>query len=55
MRGKGVRHSSKHAKRRITPAYAGKRSTAETLRAREKDHPCVCGEKIILGQRLGQI
>ena len=31
---------------RITPAYAGKSATVRHMRAKSRDHPRLCGEKI---------
>ena len=45
MRGKEVDSSKSPAKRRITPAYAGKRHAYYKGISRPKDHPRLCGEK----------
>ena len=47
MRGKDILFLLIYGFIRITPAYAGK-STLETMYAPQaKDHPRVCGEKVI--------
>ena len=45
MRGKGVWGCSREENSRITPAYAGKSTTAGRGRMPSRDHPRVCGEK----------
>ena len=45
MRGKASRNDAEALDVRITPAYAGKRSSRRCRSRRGKDHPCVCGEK----------
>ena len=35
----------------ITPAYAGKRRTADSERGNGKDHPRLCGEKCLFYTR----
>ena len=45
MRGKGLRELSSVAHHRITPAYAGKRNSANGVTPTIWDHPRVCGEK----------
>ena len=45
MRGKGADLGVGDQRTGITPAYAGKRLTAEMRLTRHKDHPRVCGEK----------
>ena len=45
MRGKGSRRKRPTAKRRITPAYAGKRCKRKQSDSRPWDHPRLCGEK----------
>mgnify|MGYP007117849496 CR=1 FL=1 len=48
MRGKGL-HKINHSDLcRITPAYAGKSSRIPRLHLRDRDHPRLCGEKLIL-------
>ena len=48
MRGKGNVPGDKLGATRITPAYAGKSSTAPMIPTGGWDHPRVCGEKQIL-------
>ena len=48
MRGKVRMHEGKLAMERITPAYAGKRSCARCGILIFRDHPRLCGEKIVL-------
>ena len=48
MRGKVRMHEGKLAMDRITPAYAGKRSCARCGILIFRDHPRLCGEKIVL-------
>ena len=45
MRGKVVRAIPDILRKRITPAYAGKRRSPETFRGFLRDHPRLCGEK----------
>ena len=45
MRGKDVKFTFDAGKLRITPAYAGKRTTRMPAAAPSRDHPRVCGEK----------
>ena len=45
MRGKEVGWAGRFHYRRITPAYAGKRTRAQFLSLLPRDHPRVCGEK----------
>ena len=45
MRGKGPLCAIKSARRRITPAHAGKRSAAQSVLRALQDHPRPCGEK----------
>ena len=47
MRGKDLYFLEPHPPCRITPAYAGKRSRAETTRSSRRDHPRICGEKVL--------
>ena len=47
MRGKGRRWPESVAANGITPAYAGKRKVCDGSRHETRDHPRVCGEKII--------
>ena len=46
MRGKGSGLGWRMAGTRITPAHAGKSSTRARPRARSRDHPRPCGEKL---------
>ena len=46
MRGKVSNIPSGRAIIRITPAYAGKRSSRPIMNCLSQDHPCVCGEKL---------
>ena len=45
MRGKAMGLFDYLRQRRITPAYAGKRSTAFDVGSTVQDHPRLCGEK----------
>ena len=45
MRGKEEEGELSARKDRITPAYAGKSSTAYSSLASPEDHPRICGEK----------
>ena len=47
MRGKAPAPKLSHLLRRITPAYAGKSITAACQSIQRKDHPRLCGEKIL--------
>ena len=47
MRGKASDSYIFGAAARITPAYAGKRSTLVKTIKLLLNHPCVCGEKVI--------
>ena len=49
MRGKVLAASPSSVKGRITPAYAGKSSTAGTGLVLSWDHPRACGEKLAVG------
>ena len=46
MRGKDLRKPGSNGPCRITPAYAGKRTTPNFGRKSTRDHPRVCGEKL---------
>ena len=48
MRGKAVVLCSSPRGHRITPAYAGKRPLERLPTTATRDHPRLCGEKIIL-------
>ena len=45
MRGKGPFRIALFNNNRITPAYAGKSQLPACRSCRNRDHPCVCGEK----------
>ena len=47
MRGKGDAHVIRDRAHGITPAYAGKRKSRRSKHLRKKDHPRVCGEKVL--------
>ncbi len=47
MRGKGRIEPRKIRRAGITPAYAGKRNITYSNTYEAKDHPRVCGEKIL--------
>ena len=47
MRGKGDDCHEQFVVCGITPAYAGKRKKINKLNALYKDHPCICGEKLM--------
>ena len=49
VRGKVLRRSYRDFDPRITPACAGKSPAAEPERSGSRDHPRVCGEKLISG------
>ena len=51
MRGKGEADDRAEQEQRITPAYAGKSSAFPLLTATERDHPRICGEKIVTSSR----
>ena len=53
MRGKAGSHAHAHDKRRITPAYAGKSGSSGVCLIMARDHPRVCGEKVL--EMLGVI
>ena len=46
VRGKVLRHDLRPARRRITPACAGKRQRTRYSQCSYRDHPRVCGEKL---------
>ena len=50
MRGKDAKQYRNDAAWRITPAYAGKRWSADGKLRRSGDHPRVCGEKSLFDQ-----
>ena len=45
MRGKDINNALNQQCARITPAYAGKRSSFYRMVVEARDHPRVCGEK----------
>ena len=45
MRGKAIAMLMAAKIGRITPAYAGKRSSSAPASDRSQDHPRICGEK----------
>ena len=47
MRGKDVAYAGKHKHDRITPAYAGKSTLLYFTLLLGRDHPRLCGEKIV--------
>ena len=47
MRGKEIENDYKLLRKRITPAYAGKSYLIGTGLGDTKDHPRVCGEKLL--------
>ena len=47
MRGKGNAWDWFFTGTRITPAYAGKSLPVQILRAAHRDHPRLCGEKLV--------
>ena len=47
MRGKGISNLQKEIQRRITPAYAGKRYAGCDFGNVQRDHPRLCGEKLL--------
>ena len=48
MRGKDPGHSKLIFPCGITPAYAGKRTQRTSMTLQRKDHPRVCGEKVVI-------
>ena len=54
VRGKGLRHAAVLRTAGITPAYAGKSSERLQYRTSRRDHPRVCGEKI-LSEHVGGV
>ena len=54
MRGKGVQAAGILCKRGITPAYAGKSISAKNTSPRFKDHPRLCGEKVLFSNFFPQ-
>ena len=48
VRGKGYVVRTLQRRRRITPACAGKRSSGSNRRWRVRDHPRMCGEKVVM-------
>ena len=48
MRGKGFRFLAVFLRFRITPAYAGKRTTMNKSQFTKRDHPRICGEKLAM-------
>ena len=47
MRGKAAKHSDPPHHKRITPAYAGKSYCPGSVRDELRDHPRLCGEKLL--------
>ena len=47
VRGKGVVHILVPEPLGITPAYAGKRDFCQSCAYQDRDHPRVCGEKVV--------
>ena len=47
MRGKGIEACFHVQQLRITPAYAGKRTMTDISDAPTRDHPRICGEKLM--------
>ena len=47
MRGKGLADETREYRTRITPAYAGKSITEIFQKDVNKDHPRLCGEKLL--------
>ena len=54
MRGKGVLYLKDISKRRITPAYAGKRLRVRLPSVQVTDHPRLCGEKEYFEENIPQ-
>ena len=52
MRGKGDTEQSAHLPHGITPAYAGKRLLLRGGVYMQRDHPRLCGEKVIPSERF---
>ena len=55
MRGKGVSVQVQDAPYRITPAYAGKSFRRLSSLFSVRDHPRLCGEKLIKVQSLRKV
>ena len=55
MRGKVLVGDFNLSTFRITPAYAGKRSMIEICIIRSRDHPRLCGEKLISNYEDGDV
>ena len=51
MRGKAESNCRQPARLRITPAYAGKRIRIPSGLSVMRDHPRLCGEKLVLSLR----
>ena len=45
MRGKDMTEAESVGRKRITPAYAGKRPAEPAFHCIPRDHPRLCGEK----------
>ena len=52
MRGKGIKRCAHANQTGITPAYAGKRKNVEYQLSKSRDHPRVCGEKLLSPFRI---
>ncbi len=55
MRGKAGDPAAPHCSSRITPAYAGKSHFILITQSINKDHPRLCGEKVLLTKPLRDI
>ena len=55
MRGKVAKKVYKKKSTRITPAYAGKRSSRCSAMHRRRDHPRLCGEKFDMMKTTGKV
>ena len=54
MRGKGTGDTTIFQHCRITPAYAGKSHKPRSTTLQKRDHPRLCGEKLLLCEHCGK-
>ena len=54
MRGKEIRRQLPLSRGRITPAYAGKSTSMNAFCHNIRDHPRLCGEKLLLCEHCGK-
>ena len=55
MRGKGYTTAAESEENRITPAYAGKSHLYGYYTIEVRDHPRLCGEKLLLQILNGRV